>query len=359
MNKTILLTGGCGFIGSHICLEILTKKYHMVIIDNFSNSSPNVLEKIKKIVGDELYTLITFYNFDLSIEKDKLEQVFKTHKINAVIHLAGYKSVSDSIENPNKYYGNNLITTINLLDIMKKYDCKRLIFSSSATVYGDKLTPYKETMILNGKGITNPYGKTKWFQEVMLKDITIADPFFKVICLRYFNPIGNEPTGILGEEFINSPSNLFPNILNAICNDKTFYIFGNTYKENTKDGTAMRDFIHVSDLATAHVQTLDFLLDSRGKKNFDVFNVGLGKPVSVLEIINTFIGVIHNIEFDNLETTCKLNFLIKEKRHGDLGISYCNNTKILKKTNWKPKYTYEDACIHTWKYYTNNYKNNV
>ena len=345
MNKTILLTGGCGFIGSHICLELLAKKYHIVIIDNFSNSSIIVLDRIKKLVGEELFNLITFYNFDLSNNKDKLDEVFKLHKINAVIHLAGYKAVGESIENPNKYYSNNLSSTMNILEIMKKYECKRFIFSSSATVYGDKTPPYKETMIVNGKGITNPYGKTKWFQEVILKDITIADPFFKVICLRYFNPIGNESTGTLGEEFITNPNNLFPNLLNAIYNKKPFYIFGNTYKENKKDGTAMRDFIHVSDLANAHVQTLDFLFDSRGKKNFEVFNVGLGQPISVLQIVNTFIK-INNIQ---------LNILIKEKRHGDLPISYCNNSKILKKINWKPKYTFEDACIHTWKYYSNYY----
>ncbi len=347
MNKTILLTGGCGYIGSHICLELLAKKFHIVIIDNFSNSSPDVLEKIKKLVGDELYALVTFYNFDLFTNKDALDNVFKTHKINAVIHLAGYKSVKESIENPNKYYSNNIGITMNLLDVMKKYDCKRMIFSSSATVYGDKNSPYRETMVLNGKGITNPYGKTKWFQEMILRDATVADSFFKVICLRYFNPIGNEPNGILGENFITNPNNLFPCILNAIYNKKPFSIFGNTYKENKKDGTPMRDFIHVSDLATAHVQTLDFLFDSRGKKNFDVFNIGLGTPVSVLEVVNTFTKT-NNIQ---------LNILMKEKRHGDLACYYCNNNKILKKINWKPKYTYQDACVHAWKYYTNYYSN--
>lgn len=345
MNKTILLTGGCGFIGSHICLELLTKNFNIVIIDNLCNSSIDVLEKLKQIVGNELYSLITFYNFNLSSNKETLEDVFQKHKINAVIHLAGFKSVRESIENPNKYYSNNLMITMNLLDVMKKYECKRLIFSSSATVYGDKSPPYKETMIINGKGITNPYGKTKWFQEVILKDVTLSDPFFKVICLRYFNPIGNEPNGILGEEFLINPMNLFPNILNSIHNKKTFHILGNTYKENKKDGTPMRDFIHVSDLANAHVQTLDFLFDSRSKKNFEVFNVGLGKPISVLEIVKTFIHV-NNIE---------LNFLMKEKRHGDLAVSYCTNTKIFKKINWKPKYSFEDACVHAWKYYTKNF----
>jgi UDP-glucose 4-epimerase len=347
MNKTVLITGGCGFIGSHICIELVQKNYRVVITDNFSNSSPDVLNKIKKLVGDDLYPLITFYNIDICTDKEALENVFKEHKINAVIHLAGYKAVKESIENPNKYYGNNLITTINLLDVMKKYECKRMIFSSSATVYGDKNSPYRETMVLNGKGITNPYGKTKWFQEIMLKDATIADPFFKVISLRYFNPIGNEPNGVLGEEFLNNPANLFPAILSAIHHKKPFHIFGNTYKENKIDGTPMRDFIHVSDLATAHVQTLDYLLDSRSKKNFDVFNVGLGVPVSVLQIVNTFIK----------SNDIQMNVLIKEKRHGDIPVYYCSNSKILKKINWKPKYTFEDACKHTWKYYQGLSKN--
>ncbi len=347
MNKTILLTGGCGFIGTHICLELLQKKYKIVIIDNFSNSSPTILLKMKKLVGDELYSLITFYQIDLSNDINGLEDVFKNHKINAVIHLAGYKSVKESIENPIKYYQNNLTSTMNLLEIMKKYECKRLLFSSSATVYGDKSPPYRETMVVNGKGITNPYGTTKWFQEILLKDFTIADPFFKVICLRYFNPIGNEPNGILGEEFVNNPSNLFPSILSSLYHKKPFYIYGNIYKENKKDGTAMRDFIHVCDLATAHVQTLDYLFDSRSKKNYDVFNVGLGVPVSVLEIVNKFTKL----------NSVSMNIVIKEKRHGDLPVSYCTNTKILKKINWKPQYTVEDACQHTWKYYINNYLN--
>jgi UDP-glucose 4-epimerase len=346
MNKTILITGGCGFIGSHICIELLNKKYRVVIIDNFSNSTPDVLDKIRKLVGEENYSYLSFYKFDMVIQKDALDIVFKENKINAVIHLAGYKSVKESIENPNKYYGNNITSTVNLLDVMKKYDCKRFIFSSSATVYGDKKSPYRETMVLNGKGITNPYGKTKWFQEIMLKDITIADPFFKVVSLRYFNPIGNEPNGVLGEEFMNNPANLFPAILSAIHNKKAFNIFGNTYKENKVDGTPMRDFIHVCDLASAHVQTLDYLLDSRGKKNFEVFNVGLGEPVSVLQVLNTF------IKSNNIQ----LNILFKEKRHGDIPVYYCSNSKILKKINWKPKYTYEDACKHTWKYYQTNYK---
>lgn len=349
MNRTILITGGCGYIGSHICLELLAKNYHVVIIDNFSNSNPDVLDKIKTLVGAELFQQITFYNFDLSVNNQQLENVFSFHKVNAIIHLAGFKSIKDSIENPQKYYQNNLSSTLNLLNMMKKYECKRLIFSSSATVYGDKLPPYRETMVLNGKGITNPYAKTKWFIEMMLQDMTISDPFLKVIALRYFNPIGNDPSGVLGENFVNSPSNLFPSILNAIHNKKPFYIFGNSYEENKKDGTPMRDFIHVSDLAKAHVQTLDFLFDSRGKKNFDVFNVGLGKPISILQIVQSFIK-LNNIS---------LNVLIKEKRHGDIPISYCNNAKFLKKINWKPKYTYEDACLHTWKYYTSSLSKTV
>jgi UDP-glucose 4-epimerase len=345
MNKNILLTGGLGFIGSHIVIELLSKKYKTIIADNLSNSDISTLEKIKAIVGDEAFRLITFYNIDISQNIAGLEKIFLTHKINAVIHLAGFKSVSESIVNPVKYYDNNLVSTLNLVKVMKKYDCNRLIFSSSATVYGDKKPPYKETMIANGKGITNPYGRSKWIQEIMLGDICVAEPNFKLLLLRYFNPIGNHPSGVLGEEFLNSPSNLFPNILNAIHNKKAFSIFGNTYTENEKDGTPMRDFIHVSDLASAHVKSLDYLFDSRGKKNCEVFNVGLGSPVSVMEILDTF----------TKRNKVHLNILIKDRRFGDLPVSYCNNSKIVKKIGWIPKYTYGDACDHTWTYYKKYY----
>jgi UDP-glucose 4-epimerase len=343
--STILLTGGCGFIGSHIAIELLNKNTKTVIVDDFSNSDPLVLQKIKSIVGDDTFKQLYFYDINITTDIDKLEDVFDNHKINAVIHLAGFKAVNDSIRDPIKYYDNNLISTINLFKAMKKYGCQRLVFSSSAVVYGDKKPPYKETMIANGKGITNPYGRSKWIQEMMLKDFTIADANFKVINLRYFNPIGNHPSGLLGEEFLKSPANLFPNILSAIYHKKPFNVFGNTYTENPKDGTPMRDFIHVSDLASAHVKTLDYLFDSRSRLNFEVFNVGLGSPISVMEVLNTF----------SKKNKIKLNILIKEKRFGDLPVSYCNNKKITTKIGWVPKFSYADACEHTWKYYKTYY----
>jgi UDP-glucose 4-epimerase len=341
--STILLTGGCGFIGSHIAIELLSKNTKTIIVDDFSNSDPSVLQKVKSIVGETAFKDLTFYDINITNDIDGLDTVFANHKINAVIHLAGFKAVGESIRDPIKYYDNNLVSTLNLVKAMKKTGCQRLVFSSSATVYGDKKPPYKETMIANGKGITNPYGRSKWIQEMMLKDITVADPKFKVINLRYFNPIGNHPSGLLGEEFLKQPANLFPNILSAIHNKKPFNIFGNTYTENPKDGTAMRDFIHVSDLASAHVKTLDYLFDSRSRSNFEVFNVGLGSPVSVMEIITTFIK----------KNKVKLDVDIKDKRFGDLPVSYCNNKKITTKIGWTPKYTYADACEHTWKYYKN------
>jgi UDP-glucose 4-epimerase len=343
--STILLTGGCGFIGSHIAIELLNKNTKTIIVDDFSNSDPSVLQKIKSIVGDEHFKHLSFYDINITTQLDKLEDVFIDHKINAVIHLAGFKAVGESIKDPIKYYDNNLISTINLVKVMKKYGCQRLVFSSSATVYGDKKPPYKESMIANGKGITNPYGRSKWIQEMMLRDFTIADPKFKVINLRYFNPIGNHPSGLLGEEFLKSPANLFPNILSAIHYKKPFNVFGNTYTESPKDGTPMRDFIHVSDLASAHVKTLDYLFDSRSRLNFEVFNVGLGSPISVMEVLNTF----------SKKNKIKLNILIKEKRFGDLPVSYCNNKKITTKIGWVPKYNYSDACEHTWKYYKTYY----
>lgn len=343
--STILLTGGCGFIGSHIAIELLLKNTKTIVVDDFSNSDPSVLQKIKSIVGDMAFSNLTFYDINISTDIQALDAVFTNHKINAVIHLAGFKAVGESIRDPIKYYDNNLVSTLNLVKAMKSHGCQRLVFSSSATVYGDKKPPYKETMIANGKGITNPYGRSKWIQEMMLKDITLADSKFKVINLRYFNPIGNHPSGLLGEEFLKQPANLFPNILSAIHNKRPFNIFGNTYTENPKDGTAMRDFIHVSDLANAHVKTLDYLFDSRSRSNFEVFNVGLGSPVSVMEIVNTFIK----------KNKVKMGVAIKDKRFGDLPVSYCNNKKITSKIGWVPKYTYADACEHTWKYYRTYY----
>ena len=346
MNKTILLTGGLGFIGSHIVIELLQKKYKTIILDNLSNSNVDTLEKIKKIVGNELYALISFQQIDISKDIEQLDDIFSKNKINAVIHLAGFKSVTESIYDPLKYYNNNLISTLLLVQVMKKYNCNRLIFSSSATVYGDKKPPYRESMVANGKGITNPYGRSKWIQEMIIRDIAIAEPTFKFLLLRYFNPIGNHPTGLIGEEFLDHPANLFPNILHSLHFKKPFHIFGNTYKENKKDGTAMRDFIHVCDLAAAHVKTLDYLFDSRGKKNYEIFNVGLGYPISVMQIVDAF----------TKRNKVKLSILVKEKRYGDLPVSYCTNTKILKKIGWKPEYSYEDACEHSWIYYNIYYK---
>jgi len=345
MNKTILVTGGLGFIGSHIVIELVQKQYKTVIIDNLSNSSMETLDKIKSILGEEAFSLITFYQIDLGKDESTLNTVFTNHKISAVIHLAGFKSVGDSIREPITYYDNNVMSTLQLIRVMTNHDCKRLIFSSSATVYGDKKAPYRESMVITGKGITNPYGRSKWIQEMMIRDVSLAESHFKAITLRYFNPIGNHPSGLLGEEFLTKPANLFPNVLFALYHKKPFLIFGNTYKENKKDGTAMRDFIHVSDLAHAHVQTLDYLFDSRSKKNYETFNVGIGQPVSVMEIVETF----------KKSTKAPLSVLIKEKRYGDLPVSYCNPSMIKKKIKWSPQYNYADACVHTWKYYQTYY----
>ncbi len=349
MNKTILLTGGLGYIGSHIVIDLLNKRYKTIIIDNLSNSNVSNLEKIKSIVGEEQYALISFHNLDISVPSPELDELFSKNKINAVIHLAGFKSIGESIHEPLKYYNNNLMSTLILIQTMKKYGCNRLIFSSSATVYGDKKPPYRENMVANGKGITNPYGRSKWIQEMIIRDVSIAEPTFKFILLRYFNPIGNHPSGLIGEEFTNEPANLFPNILHSLHFNKPFYIFGNTYKENKRDGTSMRDFIHVSDLANAHVKMLDYLFDSRSKKNYEIFNVGLGYPISVMQILDCF----------TKKNKIKLNILIKEKRYGDLPVSYCTNTKILKKIDWVPKYTYEDACVHALNYYNTYFKNKI
>jgi len=341
-NNTILITGGTGYIGSHTYVELL-KHYpnnNIVIVDNLSNSKIDVIDAIKNITKKND---ISFYNVDL-LDKDALDNIFKLYKPYAVIHFAGLKSVSESISNPELYYKNNIVATITLLEIMQKYLCYNLIFSSSATVYGSGKSPLSEDSPI-GIGITNPYGRTKYMLECILQDYCVANEKLNVIALRYFNPIGAHSSGLIGENPNDTPNNLMPYLLKvASTNNKQksfgekfdiLNIFGNDYETN--DGTCERDFIHVVDLAKAHVSALKSLTNL---KHYQVFNVGTGKSTSVLELLRTF------------EKVNKVNipFKFQPRREGDIAICFCNPGRTHSALQWKAGYTIEDMCRDAWKY---------
>lgn len=322
---TALITGGLGYIGSHICREFLLNNYNIIIVDNLSNSKINKLDVIHKYKKNNA---IHFYKYDIT-NFELLNEIFENHTIDIVVHLAGYKSVNESIVQPNKYFRNNLISTMNLIDIMNKHNCNNLIFSSSATVYGTEQVPYFEHS-QTGIGITNAYGRSKFIQEEMLYDIAYSNPKINIIILRYFNPIGS-----LNKEFAEEPNgvpnNLFPYIVKVYNNELPYLnIFGNNY--STRDGTCTRDFIHVLDLANAHLVCSNHML--KNKIGLKIYNVGTGKDTSVLELINAF-EKVNNV---------KLNYKITDKRNGDIERSYSNTELIFIDLGWKAKYDIND-CV--------------
>ena len=318
----VLLTGGLGYIGSHIAVELLNsqKEYTVYIIDNLSNSSLDKWDKIQQNKTNANKNTLHFVELDL-LENDDLDDFFKTHKIDIVIHLAGLKSVGESIQKPITYYRNNLISTLNLIQIMEKYHCKNLIFSSSATVYGNiNDSPYHEKMQI-GVGITNPYGKTKYMQEEMLKDLYDSDSSWNIIILRYFNPVSQKNES-LKETPNGIPNNLFPYIAKVYQGElKQLKIFGNDYK--TQDGTCVRDFIHVEDLANGHVKACDYL-SQHTKCGFKTYNLGRGKGISVQELLDRFEHINH----------VKINYQYVERRPGDLEISYANSELAEQELGW-------------------------
>lgn len=334
----ILITGGFGFIGSHTICEL--KDYNIIVIDNFSNSNEDIVLKIEKIIQKK----IKYFKFDIN-NYTKLKEVFNNYNIKSVIHFAAFKSVSESITNPIKYYKNNINGLINLLNIMEQYNCHELIFSSSATVYGKSKSPLNEESYI-GNGITNPYGNSKYIAEIILKDFSKIKNN-KIISLRYFNPIGCHQSGLIGEKSSGIPSNIMPYLLNVslqnnnnkFLNENYNYlkIFGNNY--NTKDGTCIRDYIHVVDLANAHLKALESLKDG-----YNYYNIGTGKGTSVLELINTFENV-NNI---------KIPYEIVEKRKGDIDQVYCSINKANIELKWYPKYNIEDMCKDSWNFIINN-----
>ena len=332
---TILVTGGTGYIGSHTCVELITANHDIVVLDNLQNSNLTVLARIEEISK----TKIPFENVDLR-NTTALEEVFKKYNITAVIHFAGLKAVSESIDKPIEYYDNNITGTINLCSVMNQFGIKKIIFSSSAVVYGNPETvPIKENFPLS---TSNPYGQSKLMAEQILNDIFVSDNEWQIALLRYFNPVGAHKSGLIGEAPGGVPSNLMPYISQvAVGKLDKLHVFGGDY--NTQDGTCIRDFIHVVDLAKGHVKALDYFED-KNKGDVLKLNLGTGKGYSVLELINTFQQVTQrNIAYD-----------IVDRRSGDIVISYASPELAEKTISWKAEENLEDMCRDTWRWQSQN-----
>lgn len=329
----ILVTGGAGYIGSHTVIELLGKGYEVVIVDNFYNSHPEVLERIKELSGKDF----KFYEIDL-LDKNSLKKVFEENKIDSVIHFAGYKAVGESVEKPLMYYHNNLTSTFILCEVMKEYGVKNIVFSSSATVYGlSNISPLKEDLPLS---TTNPYGTTKLFIEQILRDLYISDKDWSIALLRYFNPIGAHISGRIGENPNGIPNNLMPFITQvAVGKREKLSVFGNDY--DTVDGTGVRDYIHVVDLAKGHIKALEKHMDFKG---VEAYNLGTGKGVSVLELVNTFEKV----------NGVKIPYTISDRRPGDIATCFADASKAKKDLEWEAEKTIEDMCKDSWNWQKNN-----
>jgi len=333
----ILVTGGLGYIGSHVSVLLLEKGYEVIIVDNLDNSSISVLEGIKKITN-----LSPVYEKLDVRDHDQMELLFSKHNdLDGVIHFAAYKSVSESVKNPLKYYDNNVLGFINLYNLIKERKIP-LIFSSSATIYGDAdSVPIKENAPI--KEAFSPYGKTKQICEEIIRDTTKYNSSVKSVVLRYFNPIGAHPSGLIGELPNGEPQNLIPFITQTLIGKRNkLMVFGNDY--STEDGTCIRDYIDVMDLAEAHIRSLEFILDSKNDKNFEVINIGTGKGHSVLQIIEVFEKV----------TKKKLNYDIISRRQGDVPVSYADCSKAKEVLGWQSKLTIEDSISSSWNWEKNN-----
>jgi UDP-glucose 4-epimerase len=329
---TVLVTGGAGYIGSHTIIELIQKGYTKIIsVDNYSNSEEKTYERIEAITNYKVH----YYSIDLT-KKEDCEKIFEENTIDSIIHFAAFKSVPESVENPLAYYRNNLESLINLLDCCCKYSCNKIIFSSSCSVYGNsKELPVTEVTPL---GVAeSPYAQTKFIGENIIRDTVKSNSKLKAIILRYFNPVGAHISGIIGEPASDRPNNLVPYITQTAAGLKDkLQVFGGDY--NTKDGTCIRDYIHVTDIADAHVLALEYI--SRSINNCEVFNLGTGNGVTVLEAIKSFESV------NNL----RLNYEIVERRLGDVEAVYANNEKAIKMLGWKPKYSLDDMMESAWKW---------
>ena len=330
----ILVTGGAGFIGSHTLIELVEAGHTPVVVDNLSNSSPKAIERVEKIVGKT----IPFYNVDIR-DREGLEKVFAENTFDCCIHFAGLKAVGESVQKPWEYYENNIGGTLVLVDVMRKHGCKNIIFSSSATVYGAP-----ETMPITEdcpKGtVTNPYGQTKSMLEQVLTDIQKADPEWNVVLLRYFNPIGAHKSGTIGEDPNGIPNNLMPYITQvAVGKLPQLGVFGNDYP--THDGTGVRDYIHVVDLAKGHVCALKAI---ENKCGLGIYNLGTGQGYSVLDLVHAF----------EKATGVKVPYVIKPRRSGDVAECWSDPSKAARELGWKAQYGVEDMCADAWRWQKNN-----
>lgn len=330
----VLLTGGAGYIGSHTCVELLEAGYDVVIADNFYNSSMKSVERIERITGKS----VEVYDIDVA-DKAALTDLFSKCDIDAVIHFAGYKAVGESVEKPTMYYRNNLDTTLTLLEVMSEFSVKKLVFSSSATVYGvPKVVPLKEGMPTS---CTNPYGWTKLFNEQILTDATVADKDLSVVLLRYFNPIGAHKSGLIGESPNGIPNNLMPYITQvAVGKRELLGVFGDDY--DTHDGTGVRDYIHVVDLANGHLKALEYL--NEGNKGTEIFNLGTGTGYSVLDIVKAF-SRVNGIE---------IPYVIMDRRPGDVATVTADPSKANEVLKWQAIYGLDEMCRDSWNWQKNN-----
>ena len=332
--ETILVTGGCGYIGSHTVLELLKKNYQVVVVDNFSNSSFESLRRVQKITGKE----VIFYEADIR-DRDALERIFSAHRLDAVIHFAAFKAVGESCKLPLKYYENNINGTVTLLQVMEKYAVKKIIFSSSATVYGDpEKLPLDENCRLS---TTNPYGSTKLMMENIMQDVQKADKSWNIILLRYFNPVGAHESGLIGEDPKGIPNNLMPYVAQVASGKlERINVFGNDY--DTPDGTGVRDYIHVVDLALGHVAAIERCNHS----GVHIYNLGTGHGYSVMQMISAF------------EKACgkTLPYQICPRRDGDIASCYACPDKAKKELGWEAKFGIEEMCASQWKWQSGNPK---
>ena len=331
--KTILVTGGAGYIGSHTLIELINNNFEVVVIDNLANSSRESLRRVEQITGHE----IPFIEADVR-DQSALDDIFTTYDIDSVIHFAGLKAVGESVAKPLEYYDNNLVSTMTLLEAMREHNVKQLVFSSSATVYGNPSElPLRETSTV-GVGLTNPYGKTKYMIEQIIQDYCAADPAFEATILRYFNPIGAHQSGQIGEDPNGIPNNLLPYVAQvAVGKLQSVGVFGDDY--DTPDGTGVRDYIHVVDLARGHVAALQHM-----KAGTNVYNLGTGSGTSVLEIIKAF----------SKACSRDLPYEIKPRRAGDIAACYADCSKAERELGWRAELSIEQACADSWRWQSQN-----
>ncbi|MBR5826449.1 MAG: UDP-glucose 4-epimerase GalE [Clostridia bacterium] len=331
---SILVTGGAGYIGSHTCIELLNAGYEIVVVDNFYNSKKESLNRIAELSGKQF----AFYECDIR-DAEGMDKIFKNEKIDAVIHFAGLKAVGESCQKPVEYYDNNIGGTLTLCDVMRKNGCKKIVFSSSATVYGsNNISPLKETMQTGGT--TNPYGTTKYMIEIILSDLFKSDEEWAISLLRYFNPIGAHKSGRIGEDPNGIPNNLMPFITQvAIGKRECLSVFGDDY--DTPDGTGVRDYIHVVDLALGHIKALEKVLGGTG---LDIYNLGTGTGYSVLDVVKAF----------EKASGVKVNYKIVDRRPGDIATCYSDPSKALEELGWKAERGIEEMCEDSWRWQSQN-----